>query len=99
MDRPDLMLRAMRRGRRLLEDEIRLHERLVARDRSALLECFDRFGRIVYCTSLAQSDDSLVAETLTEQAFVQLWLRPEAFDPRRAPIVLQLVRVLLRHGR
>lgn len=78
------------------DEETWLHERLVERDKSALLEGLDRFGRIVYSTSLAESGGSLVAEAVTEHVFVELWRRPEAFHPRRGPLALQLVRATLR---
>jgi hypothetical protein len=78
------------------DEEVRLHERLLDRDRSALLECLDRFGHVVHSTSLATSDDSASAEAVTERVFVELWRRPEAFHPRYGPLLLQLVRATLR---
>jgi hypothetical protein len=75
-------------------NDVELHDRLLARDPSALLECVDRFGASVYCIALAQGGSVARAEDLTEQAFVELWRHPEAFDPRRAPLVLQVVRWL-----
>ncbi len=80
----------------LRDEETRLHARLLDRDESALLECLERFGHIVYCTSLAESGDSHVAETVTHRVFLQLWRRPEAFHPRCGPLVLQLVRATFR---
>ncbi len=79
----------------LRDEDVRLHERLLGRDESALLECLDRFGHVVYCTSLAETGDAVVAEAVTQRVFVQLWRRPAAFHPRRGPLVLQLVRATL----
>lgn len=76
--------------------DVLLHERILDGDPSALLDCLDRFGASVYCIALARTGDVAAAEDLTERAFVELWRRPTEFDPRRAPIVLQLVRRLLR---
>lgn len=76
--------------------DVLLHDRLLERDPSALLECLDRFGASVYCIALARTGDVAAAEDLTERVFVDLWRRPEEFDPCRAPIVLQVVRRLLR---
>ncbi len=78
------------------DEEARLHGRLLDRDKSALLECLDRFGDIVYSTSLATTADSTSAEAVTERVFVDLWRRPEAFHPRYGPLLLQLVRATLR---
>ncbi len=77
-------------------EEVRLYERLLDRDKSALLECLDRFGHVVHATSLTSSDDSASAEAVTERVFVELWRRPEAFHPRYGPLLLQLVRATLR---
>ncbi len=66
------------------------------RDESALLECLDRFGHVVYSTSLTASGDATRAEAVTERVFVQLWRRPEAFHPAYGPLLLQLVRATLR---
>ena len=63
------------------DEEARLHERLLDRDKSAVLECLDRFGDVVYSTSLATSGDSDFAEEVTERVFVELWRRPEWGDP------------------
>ena len=78
-------------------EDLELHDRLVARDPAAVLECLDRFGASVYCIALARGADAGEAEELTERAFVELWRHPEEFDPRRAPIVLQVVRRLLAY--
>lgn len=82
----------------LRDEDVRLHQRLLDRDESALLGCLDRFGHIVYCTSLVETGDSVVAEMVTKRVFVQLWRRPEAFDPRCGPLVLQLVGATLRRA-
>ena len=81
---------------RSTDEEARLHGRLLDRDKSALLECVDRFAHVVYSTSLATSDDSTFAEAVTERVFVELWRRPEAFHPRYGPLLLQLVLATLR---
>ncbi len=78
-------------ARRLRDEELRLHERLLDRDERALLECFDRFGQVVYCLTLAETGDAILAEAVTERLFIDLWLRPQAFSPSRRPIGLQLV--------
>ncbi|MDQ4131690.1 MAG: hypothetical protein M3179_00430, partial [Actinomycetota bacterium] len=86
---------AGRDDRERRHEEALLHERLVDRDESALLECLDRFGHIVYCTSLTESGDPVAAENVTQRVFVQLWRRPEEFHPRHGPLVLQLVQATL----
>lgn len=77
---------------RLLADESRLHERVVQRDGSALLECFDRAADLIYCMALARTGDQASAEELTEAVFVALWRDPAAFAPSQGPLGLQLLR-------
>lgn len=79
---------------RLIEEELRLHERVVQRDESALLECLDRVGDLVYCMALLQTGRPALAEELTERLFVAFWRDPEAFPPTQGPLGLQLVRRL-----
>jgi Sigma-70 region 2 len=77
---------------RLMADELRLHERVVEHDESALLECFDRVAGLVYCAALARTGDQASAEDVTEAAFVALWRDPAAFPPSQGPLGLQLLR-------
>ena len=75
-------------------EERALHRRICAGDESALLECLDRFGPVVYCALLRLTDDIRLTEDLTERGFVSLWRSPEAFDPRSGPMALQLLAAL-----
>lgn len=79
-------------GRR--DEERRLHERVVAGDELALLECFDRMGDMVFCAALLLSGQRSIAEDLTEALFVDLWRAPKAFDPADGPLGLQMIRRL-----
>ena len=76
----------------LMADELRVHERVVERDRAALLECFDRAADLVYCMALARTGDEASAQALTEAVFVALWRDPAAFPPSQGPLGLQLLR-------
>lgn len=49
-----------------------LHDRLLSRDPSAVVDCLDRFGASLYCIALAESGDIEVAEDLTERSFLEL---------------------------
>jgi len=85
------------RGSEMLEEQRGVHERVVARDRRALLEALDRNGHMVFCCALALSGQSAIAADLTEAVFVQYWRTPEAFPPTRGPLGLQMIRQLLEH--
>lgn len=81
------------------EDERTLHDRLLARDEAALLECFDRFAHLLYCAAVTATRDRTTAEDLTYSLFIQLWRSPAAFHPDRAPLALQLLDLLVCHLR
>ncbi|MDQ3978144.1 MAG: hypothetical protein M3314_01130 [Actinomycetota bacterium] len=83
-------------GRASLDEELRLHQRIVEGDESALLECLDRAGHLVYCSALLRAGNSTAADDLTEAVFVDLWREPEAFHPAHGPIALQLMRRIAR---
>jgi hypothetical protein len=85
---------ARRRSTTLLEEESALHRRILDHEEAALLEYLDRSGHIVYCVALALTEDRAAAEELTEGLFVDLWKRPDRFDPRDGPMVLQLLQRL-----
>jgi RNA polymerase sigma-70 factor (ECF subfamily) len=57
--------------------------RLIARDPSALTEMYDQFGSYVYGLAVRVIRDRRAAEDVTQDVFLALWERPEAFDPDR----------------
>ena len=91
-DRKVIPLEMQRRGRELLDEELRLHEGVVARDQAALLEWLERIGGVVYCVALSQTGDAAAAHDLTEGLFLELWRHPAHFHPTDGPLTLQLIR-------
>jgi RNA polymerase sigma factor (sigma-70 family) len=57
--------------------------RLIARDHHALTEMYDQFGSYVFGLAARVIGDRRAAEDVTQDVFLQLWERPEAFDPER----------------
>jgi RNA polymerase sigma factor (sigma-70 family) len=57
--------------------------RLVARDPGALAEMYDQFGSFVFGLASRVIRDRRAAEDVTQDVFLSLWERPEAFDPER----------------
>jgi RNA polymerase sigma factor (sigma-70 family) len=57
--------------------------RLVARDPRALAEMYDQFGSFVFGLASRVIRDRRAAEDVTQDVFLSLWERPEAFDPER----------------
>jgi RNA polymerase sigma factor (sigma-70 family) len=60
-----------------------LRERLLAGEERALAELYDQFFPMVYGLAARVTGDRTAAEDLTQEVFVSLWERPEAFDPGR----------------
>ena len=63
--------------------EYDVKERIIARDPHALTEMYDQFGSYVFGLAARVIGDRRAAEDVTQDVFLQLWERPEAFDPER----------------
>src|SRR5947199_7203815 len=63
--------------------ELDVRTRLVARDCAALTELYDQFGSYVFGLAARVIGDRRAAEDITQDVFLSLWERPEAFDPER----------------
>lgn len=68
------------------EDDVRLHERLIAGDDDALAEVYDRWAGHVHGLAMRVTADHALAEDVTQDVFVHLWERPEAFDPHQGTL-------------
>jgi RNA polymerase sigma-70 factor (ECF subfamily) len=65
------------------EWEPAVRDRLVARDQTALSELYDQFGSYVFGLAARVIGDRHAAEDVTQEVFLSLWERPEAFEPAR----------------
>ena len=71
---------------RTSEWEVSISARLVAADENALCEVYDQFSSYVYGLALRVIGDPRAAEDVTQDVFVNLWERPQAFDPSRGSL-------------
>src|SRR4029077_2412247 len=62
---------------------LEVRDRLVARDQSALSDLYDQFGSYVFGLAARVIGDRHAAEDVTQEGFLSIWERPEAFDPAR----------------
>jgi len=62
-------------------DDVRLRAQLVAADESALTEAYDLHAPSAYALALRITGDPSWSEDAVQEAFVELWRRPERFDP------------------
>jgi RNA polymerase sigma-70 factor (ECF subfamily) len=63
--------------------ELAVRNRLIARDPSALSDLYDQFGSYVFGLAARVIGDRHAAEDVTQEVFLSLWERPEAFEPTR----------------
>lgn len=68
------------------EWERTVRERLVRRDEAALGELYDQFGSYVFGLAARVIGDRRAAEDVTQDVFLAIWERPEAFDPERGKL-------------
>jgi RNA polymerase sigma-70 factor, ECF subfamily len=64
-------------------DDAALIARLRARDESAMSDLYDRYSAVVYGVALRVLRDTTAAEDVLQEVFLQLWRKPQAFDPDR----------------
>jgi RNA polymerase sigma-70 factor, ECF subfamily len=69
---------------------------LAAGDDHALAEVFDRFGTAVYGAAMRIIGDATSAQDVVQDVFVELWSRPDRYDPDAGPLRTDLL-MLSRH--
>ena len=65
------------------EWELAVRDRLIARDQSVLSDLYDQFGSYVFGLAARVIGDRHAAEDVTQDVFMSIWERPEAFEPAR----------------
>ena len=63
--------------------EIDLRARLIAGDDTGLSELYDQYASFVFGLARRVAGSEAAAEDVTQDVFVSVWERPEAFDPER----------------
>src|SRR5206468_3797198 len=61
-------------------------DRLIAGEEGALNEIYDQFASFVYGLALRVLGDARAAEDVSQDVFVSVWERPDAFDPHRGSL-------------
>lgn len=77
------------------EDLPDILDRMKRRDAKALEEVYNRYGKLVFSVILRIVRDSAIAEDLTQEAFLRIWNRVQAFDAERGkfgPWILAVAR-------
>ena len=66
--------------------DVQLHERLVAGDEGALVEAYNEWSALVHTLATRITADHDAAQDVTQEVFVHLWERPDAYDPQRGAL-------------
>src|SRR5581483_9478213 len=77
----------------LAPGDAELAARLQRRDAQALAELYDRYGRLAYAIIARVVRDAAVAEDLTQETFLRVWNRAQAFDAERGALGAWLLAV------
>ncbi len=75
-----------------------LAARLLAGDELALADVYDAHGAVVFGLTARVTGDRSAAEDLTQDVFVWLWERPDAYDPTRGSLRAFLATVARRRA-
>jgi RNA polymerase sigma-70 factor (ECF subfamily) len=78
--------RPPRDGERAGDWELAVRKRMASGDESALTEVYDQYASFVYGLALRVIGDPRAAEDVSQDVFVAIWERPEAFDPERGSL-------------
>ncbi|HYL92088.1 MAG TPA: sigma-70 family RNA polymerase sigma factor [Alphaproteobacteria bacterium] len=73
-----------------VEDEAALIARLRAGDQAAMAAIYDRYSSIVYGVALRVLGNTMAAEDVLQEVFIQLWRNPKAFDSARGRLAAWL---------
>lgn len=74
-------------------EEAELVRRLVDRDQSALSELYQQFSGLVYSIAMRVVQNAVLAEEVTQDAFLKVWDQPENWDPNRGRFVSWLLAI------
>jgi RNA polymerase sigma factor (sigma-70 family) len=78
--------------------DARIRDTLIAGSEQALAEVYDTYSPLVYGLARHITGDQGAAEDITQEVFVDLWRRPERFDPQRASLRGWLCMIARRRG-
>ncbi len=66
---------------------------LVRRDPNAMMDLYQRYGRLLYSIILRAVNDSAIAEDITQETFLRVWSRVASFNPEKGNLEAWLVTV------
>jgi RNA polymerase sigma-70 factor (ECF subfamily) len=80
------------------DDDVRLRDELAGGYEQALAEAYDAHAAAVYGLALRITGDQGAAEDIAQEVFVELWRRPERYDPQRTRLRSWLCMIARRRA-
>jgi RNA polymerase sigma factor (sigma-70 family) len=80
------------------DDDVRLREQLAGGYGQALAEAYDAHASAVYGLAVRITGDQGAAEDIAQEVFVELWRRPERYDPQRTRLRSWLCMIARRRA-
>lgn len=68
-------------------------QRIANKDQTALSALYERYGSLIYSLALRVLGDSQLAEEVTQDTFMDVWNRPDAWDASRGQLSSWLLTV------
>ncbi|MBV8707277.1 MAG: sigma-70 family RNA polymerase sigma factor [Acidobacteriaceae bacterium] len=76
-----------------LNPDCKLVRRLKQRDPQAMMDLYDRYGKLIYSVIFRAVNNSAIAEDITQEAFLRVWNRVGTFDEEKGRFEGWLVTV------
>ncbi|MAS37503.1 MAG: hypothetical protein CL610_26130 [Anaerolineaceae bacterium] len=75
----------------LESDRIELIRRIRQQDQQALTELYEAYGQLVYNMAMHVLRNETAAEEVTQDIFLQVWRKPESWDPEKGKLTSWLL--------
>ena len=76
-----------------LNPDCKLVRRLKQRDPQAMMDLYDRYGKLIYSVIFRAVNNSAIAEDITQETFLRIWNRIGTFDEEKGKLEGWLVTV------
>lgn len=75
------------------QDDLELMQRIRRRDPDALAEMYKHYGNLVFSMAIRVLQNTALAEEVTQDVFLQIWARPDAWDGQKGQFSSWLLTV------
>src|SRR5882724_7631642 len=77
----------------VLPTDIELMQRIAQADQAALSTLYQRYGTIIYSLAFRVLQNSGLAEEVTQDVFLEVWNRPQIWDPTRGGLCTWMLTI------